>query len=148
HTPVVIHRAVTGSTERFLGLLIEHFAGAFPVWLAPVQAAVIPIADRHVAYAREVAATLAGAGLRAEVDDSGSRMNQKVREAQLQKVPYMLVVGDRDVAAGAVAGRLRTEEQLGALPLDDFLVLVRPVIETKSLDLKEPRVAKEPVAAS
>ena len=93
-----------------------------------------------------MAATLAGAGLRAEVDDSGNRMNQKVREAQLQKVPYMLVVGDRDVAAGAVSVRLRTEEQLGALPLDDFLALVRPVIETKSLDLKEPRVAKEPVA--
>src|SRR5919202_1715904 len=139
HTPVVIHRAVTGSTERFLGLLIEHFAGAFPAWLAPVQAAIIPIADRHVPYAREVAAKLAAAGLRVEVDDSGNRMNQKVREAQLQKVPYMLVVGDRDIAAGAVSVRLRTEEQLGAMPLDDFVALGRPVIETKSLDLKEPR---------
>jgi threonyl-tRNA synthetase len=147
HTPVVIHRAVIGATERFLGLLIEHFAGAFPAWLAPVQAVVIPIADRHVPYAREVAAKLEAAGLRVEVDDSGNRMNQKVREAQLQKVPYMLVVGDRDIEAGAVSVRLRTEEQLGAMPLDNFLALVRPVIETKSLDLKEPRVAKEAVAA-
>src|SRR5438874_1940270 len=136
-----------GSPERFLGLLIEHFAGAFPAWLAPVQAAIIPIADRHVAYAREVAAKLEGAGLRAEVDDSGNRMNQKVREAQLQKVPYMLVVGDRDVAAGAVSVRLRTEEQLGAMPLDDFLALVGPVIETRSLDLKEPRPAAPSRAA-
>jgi threonyl-tRNA synthetase len=146
-TPVVIHRAVTGSTERFLGVIIEHFAGAFPVWLAPVQAVVIPIADRHVPYANEVAARLRAAGLRVEVDDSSNRMNQKVRSAQVQKVPYMLVVGDRDVEAGAVSVRLRTEEQLGALPVDDFLALVGPVVETKSLDLKEPRRVGEVVAA-
>ena len=146
-TPVVIHRAVTGSTERFLGVIIEHFAGAFPVWLSPVQAVVIPIADRHVPYANEVAAKLAAAGLRVEVDDSGNRMNQKVRSAQVQKVPYMLVVGDRDIEAGAVSVRLRTEEQLGALPVDDFLALVGPVVATKSLDLKEPRRVAEVVAA-
>jgi threonyl-tRNA synthetase len=142
-TPVVLHRAVTGSTERFLGVIIEHFAGAFPVWLSPVQAVVIPIADRHVPYAQEVAARLKAAGLRVEVDDSGNRMNQKVRSAQVQKVPYMLVVGDRDIEAGAVSVRLRTEEQLGALPVDDFLALVGPVVETKSLDLKEPRRVAE-----
>ncbi|MDP9370997.1 MAG: threonine--tRNA ligase [Chloroflexota bacterium] len=146
HTPVVIHRAVTGSTERFLGVIIEHFAGAFPAWLAPIQAQIIPIADRHVPYAREVAAKLAAAGLRVEVDDSGNRMNQKIRAAQLQKVPYMLVVGDREAEAGAAAVRLRTEENLGAMPVDDFLALVKPVIATKSLDLKAPRDAEVPAA--
>ncbi len=147
HTPVVIHRAVTGSTERFLGVIIEHFAGAFPAWLAPIQAQIIPIADRHVPYAREVAAKLGAAGLRVEVDDSGNRMNQKIRAAQLQKVPYMLVVGDREAEAGAAAVRLRTEENLGAMPVDDFLALVKPVIATKSLDLKAPRDAEVPAAA-
>ncbi|HEX5503179.1 MAG TPA: threonine--tRNA ligase [Thermomicrobiales bacterium] len=139
HTPVVLHRAVIGSTERFLGVAIEHFAGAFPAWLAPVQVALIPIADRHVPYAREVQARLAAAGLRAEVDASGNRMNHKIRQAQLQKIPYMLVVGDRDAAAGAVSVRLRTEEDLGGMPVADFLALVLPVVATKSLDLKEPR---------
>ncbi len=146
HTPVVIHRAVMGATERFLGVIIEHFAGAFPVWLAPVQATIIPIADRHLPYAREVAAKLGAAGLRVEVDDSGNRMNQKIRAAQLQKVPYMLVVGDREAEAGAAAVRLRTEENLGAMPVDDFLALVKPVIATKSLDLKAPRDAEVPAA--
>ena len=146
HTPVVIHRAVIGSTERFLGVIIEHFAGAFPAWLAPVQAAIIPIADRHVPYAREVAAKLAGAGLRVEVDDSSNRMNQKIRAAQLQKIPYMLVVGDREAEAGAAAVRLRTGEDLRSMPVDDFLALVRPVVATKSLDLKAPRAAApEPI---
>jgi threonyl-tRNA synthetase len=136
HTPVVLHRAVTGSTERFLGVIIEHFAGAFPVWLAPVQAVVIPIADRHVAYAREVAGRLTAAKLRVEVDDSSNRMNQKIRTAQVQKVPYMLVVGDREAEAGAAAVRLRTEENLGAMPIADFLALVEPLIATRSLALK------------
>ncbi|MGN6563039.1 MAG: His/Gly/Thr/Pro-type tRNA ligase C-terminal domain-containing protein, partial [Thermomicrobiales bacterium] len=136
HTPVVLHRAVTGSTERFLGVIIEHFAGAFPVWLAPVQAVVIPIADRHVAYAREVAARLTAAKLRVEVDDSSNRMNQKIRTAQVQKVPYMLVVGDREAEAGAAAVRLRTEENLGAMPIADFLALVEPLIASKSLALQ------------
>ncbi|MGN6759183.1 MAG: threonine--tRNA ligase [Thermomicrobiales bacterium] len=136
HTPVVLHRAVTGSTERFLGVIIEHFAGAFPVWLAPVQAVVIPIADRHVAYAREVAARLTAAKLRVEVDDSSNRMNQKIRTAQVQKVPYMLVVGDREAEADAAAVRLRTEENLGAMPIADFLALVEPLIASKSLALQ------------
>ena len=139
HTPVVLHRAVTGSTERFLGVIIEHFAGAFPVWLAPVQAKLIPIADRHLPYMQEVAAKLRAAGVRAEVDDSNNRMNNKIRAAQGQKIPYMLVAGDRDIEAGAVSVRLRTEEQLGALAIDDFIALVAPIIETRSLDLKTPR---------
>ncbi len=97
HTPVVLHRAVTGSTERFLGVVIEHFAGAFPVWLAPVQAVLIPIADRHLDYIQEVAERLKAAGLRVEVDERGERMNAKIRDAQKQKIPYMLVVGDKEV---------------------------------------------------
>jgi threonyl-tRNA synthetase len=124
HTPVLIHRAVTGSTERFLGVIIEQFAGAFPVWLAPVQAVVIPIADRHVEYARKVAECLCSHGLRVEVDDSSERMNAKIRQAQLQKVPYMLVIGDKEQAAGAVAVRLRSGQDLGAMPIDDLIARI------------------------
>jgi len=129
HTPVVLHRAIMGSTERFLGLLIEHYAGAFPVWLAPVQAVLIPITDRHVPYAREVAAKLREAGLRVEVDDSSDRMNAKIRKAQLQKIPYMLVVGDKEVESGTVAVRLRSGKNLGPMSLEAFLELARAAIE-------------------
>jgi threonyl-tRNA synthetase len=121
HRPVVIHRAVCGSLERFIAILIEHFAGAFPLWLAPVQAIVLPIADRHLGYAREVAAALDAAGLRAEVDDRQEKVNYKIREAQLQKIPYMLVVGDREAADRAVAVRSRAKGDLGARSLDQFL---------------------------
>lgn len=121
HTPVVIHRAVTGTTERFLGVIIEHFAGAFPVWLSPVQAVIIPIADRHLPYARQVASSLKASGLRVEVDDRSERMNAKIRDAQSQKVPYMLVVGDREAEQNTVSVRLRTEENLGAMPLEAFI---------------------------
>ena len=121
HTPVVIHRAIFGSFERFIGILIEHFAGAFPLWMAPVQAVVLPIADRHADYAREVLAALQAAGLRAELDDRQEKVNYKIREAQLQKVPYMLVVGDREAAERAVAVRSRSKGDLGATPLDRFL---------------------------
>ena len=110
-----------GSTERFLGLLIEHYAGAFPLWLAPVQAEIIPIADRHLDYARLVHDRLLQAGLRSEVDDRSERMNAKIRQAQLQKVPYMLVVGDKEAEAEAVAVRLRSGENLGALPMQDCI---------------------------
>jgi len=121
HRPYMIHRALLGSMERFMGVLIEHFAGAFPVWLSPVQAVLIPIADRHVAYAREVSQSLRQAGLRVEVDDRGERMNAKIRDAQNQKIPYMLVVGDREAEKGAVAVRLRSEENLGALSVQAFI---------------------------
>ncbi|MSQ12240.1 MAG: threonine--tRNA ligase [Dehalococcoidia bacterium] len=122
--PVVLHRAMFGSIERFLGVLIEHFGGAFPVWIAPVQAVVVPIAERHVAYAEQVRATLHGAGLRVELDGRNERMQAKIRDAQLQKVPYMLVVGDREAAAGAVAVRLRSGEDKGALPLERVKELI------------------------
>ena len=131
HTPVVLHRAVTGTTERFLAVLIEHFAGAFPVWLSPVQAMVIPIADRHGEYARKVLAELKANGLRAEIDDSSERMQAKIRHAQLQKIPYMLVVGDKEAEAGAVAIRLRSGEDLKAKPLAEFIALAKAAIETK-----------------
>ena len=121
HAPVVIHRAVTGSTERFLAVLIEHFAGAFPLWLAPVQAVLIPIADRHVEYARGLLAKLKAAGLRVEINDSDDRMNAKIRDAQNQKVPYMLVVGDREASDNAVAARLRSGEQLAAMSLEALI---------------------------
>jgi threonyl-tRNA synthetase len=121
HRPYMIHRALLGSMERFMGVLIEHFAGAFPVWLAPVQAVLIPIADRHLPYAQQVAERLQEAGMRVQVDDRGERMNAKIRDAQNQKVPYMLVVGDREVEGGAVAVRLRTEENLGAMQVEAFL---------------------------
>ena len=126
-----------GLTERFLGVLIEHFAGAFPVWLAPVQAAVIPIADRHVAYAAEVGEQLQAAGLRVEVDSSSDRMQNKIRQAQVQKVPYMLVVGDREREADAVAVRLRTGENLGALPVAEFIERAQRLVASKSLALTD-----------
>jgi threonyl-tRNA synthetase len=121
HTPVVLHRAVTGTTERFMGVIIEHFAGAFPVWLAPVQAILIPIADRHLEYIQGVADRLKKAGLRVEVDDRGERMNAKIRDAQKQKIPYMLVVGDQEVANDQVALRLRSGENPGPVSVEDFL---------------------------
>jgi len=121
HQPYMIHRALLGSMERFMGVLIEHFAGAFPVWLAPVQAVLIPIADRHVAYAREVVEKLRRAGLRAEVDERAERMNAKIRDAQNQKIPYMLIVGDKEMAQSAVAVRLRSGEDLGPVDVGAFL---------------------------
>jgi threonyl-tRNA synthetase len=133
HRPVVIHRAIFGSFERFIAILIEHFAGAFPLWLAPVQAVVLPIADRHLAYAREAAAALAAAGLRAEVDDRQEKVNYKIREAQLQKIPYMLVVGDREAADRAVAVRSRARGDLGARPLDTFVADALAEVATKQL---------------
>jgi threonyl-tRNA synthetase len=135
HRPVMIHRAVTGSTERFMALIIEHFAGAFPVWLAPVQAIIIPIADRHQEYANKVLDVLKAAGVRAEVDSRSERMNAKVRDAQLMKIPYMLVVGDKEASANAVAVRLRTNENLGATPLDTFVAHITDIIKTKSREL-------------
>ncbi|MBC7254774.1 MAG: threonine--tRNA ligase [Chloroflexi bacterium] len=121
HRPYMVHRALLGSLERFLGVLIEHYAGAFPLWLAPVQARLIPIADRHLPYAQEVCQRLTAAGLRAEVDKSGDRMNAKIRAAQLAKIPYMLVVGDRETSSGQVSVRLRTNEDLGTMSVEAFL---------------------------
>jgi threonyl-tRNA synthetase len=132
HTPVLLHRAVTGSTERFLGVIIEHFAGAFPVWLSPIQATIIPIADRHMEYANKVAATLREKGLRVNVDDRSERMNAKIRDAQNQKIPYMLVVGDKEAEAGEVALRLRNGENPGPMALEKFIALAVDEVEKKA----------------
>jgi threonyl-tRNA synthetase len=121
HRPVMIHRALFGSFERFIGILIEHYAGEFPVWLAPVQAIVLPIADRHVEYAREVVARLGNAGLRAECDERDESVGRKIREAELRKVPYMLVVGDREAEAGTVALREHRGGDAGSVPLQDLV---------------------------
>ena len=114
-----------------MGALIEHHAGAFPVWLAPVQAILIPIADRHIEFANLVGDQLKKAGLRIEVDERSERMNAKIRDAQLQKVPYMLIIGDREVEDGVVAVRLRSGEDLGAMSLDDFLNRAEADIQSK-----------------
>ena len=131
HMPIVIHRAIFGSFERFMAILIEHYAGAFPVWLAPVQAMLIPIADRHVAFCNQVRDRLAAAGLRADIDASVERMNAKIRNAQMQKIPYMLVVGDREQEQGAVAVRLRSGEDLKTKPLDEFIALAQEAIKSR-----------------
>ena len=121
HRPVVIHRAIVGSFERFIAILIEHYAGAFPLWLAPVQVTVLPIADRHLEYAQSVRERLAASGLRAEVDDRQEKIGYKIREAQLQKVPYMLVTGDREASEGTISVRSRTAGDQGARSVDDFV---------------------------
>ncbi len=134
-TPVVIHRAIHGSFERFLGILIEHYAGAFPLWLAPTQARCIPIADRHLDWAREVAADLRAAGLRVDVDDGNERMQAKIRNGQRQKIPYMLVIGDREVESGSVAVRVRNGDDLGAMPLDQLREMLTELRRTRATEL-------------
>ena len=131
HRPYMVHRALLGAIERFFGVLIEHYGGAFPLWLAPVQAVVIPIADRHAEYAGKLADDLRQAGLRAEVDSRGERMQAKIRDAQLQKVPYMLVVGDREAEAGAAAVRLRSGEDLGAMKVAEIIARMQREVEER-----------------
>ena len=133
HQPVMVHRALYGSIERFFGILIEHYAGAFPVWLAPLQAIVLPITDKQAEYARSVHKQLEEAGIRATVDDRGEKVNLKIREAQLQKIPYMLVVGGREQENGQVAVRNRKHGDLGARPLADFIAEIRALIESKAV---------------
>jgi threonyl-tRNA synthetase len=133
HRPVVIHRAIFGSIERFIAILIEHFAGAFPLWFAPVQAIVLPIADRHIEYAQQVKTQLVGAGLRAELDARQEKVNYKIREAQLQKVPYMLVIGDREAAENAVAVRSRAKGDLGPRPVSQFVADALAEVASKTL---------------
>ncbi len=128
HRPYMVHRALLGSMERFFGLLIEHYGGAFPLWMAPVQAVIIPITDRHHAYGRELEENLREAGLRVELDDSNDRMNAKIRTAQLNKVPYMLVIGDRELEDEAVSVRLRSGEDLGAMPVNVFLAKASDIV--------------------
>jgi len=135
HRPVLIHRAMLGSVERFMGVLIEHTAGAFPVWLAPVQAAVLPVSEKFTGYGEEVRAALAAAGLRAELDARNEKLGYKIREAQMQKVPYMLVVGGREQEDGTVAVRRRAGADLGAMSIDAFVARVRDLAARRSNDL-------------
>ncbi len=132
HRPVMIHRVVFGSIERFIGVITEHFAGAFPTWLAPVQVKVLSITDRSLDYASDVAKRLDAAGLRVETDLRGAKIGYKIREAQLQKIPYMLVVGDKEAEAGAVAVRSRTEGDLGVMSLEDFAARVTGEVATRA----------------
>ena len=131
HRPVMIHRVVFGSIERFIGILIEHFAGAFPTWLAPVQAMIIPITDRQHEYAKELEKKLNAAGIRVEADYRSEKMGYKIREAQLKKIPYMLVVGDKEMEDGTVAVRARKEEKGGTMSVDAFLAAIRAEIDSK-----------------
>jgi threonyl-tRNA synthetase len=133
HRPVVIHRAIFGSIERFIAILIEHYAGAFPLWIAPLQVIVLPIADRHLPYARDVSAKLAAAGFHVDVDERQEKIGYKIREAQIQKVPYMLVVGDKEAAEGTVGVRSRSAGDVGAHSLDAFVAAARDEVKKKAL---------------
>jgi len=137
HQVVMVHRTVLGSMERFFGCLIEHYAGAFPVWLSPVQAIIIPIADRHLEYARKVQAQLRGEDLRIKIDDRKERMNLKIRDAQLQKIPFMLVVGDKEEKENSVSLRERGGVDFGAVSLSDVLMILQHVIKDRSRDYKD-----------
>jgi len=132
HRPLMVHRALFGSVERFFGILVEHYAGAFPVWLAPVQAAILPITDKQTAYAYQVAEKLIAAGVRISVDDRNEKINLKIREAQLQKVPYMLVIGGREAEANQVAVRHRKRGDTGVVPVDEFLKTITAEIAEKT----------------
>ncbi|MFZ5633303.1 MAG: threonine--tRNA ligase [Bacillota bacterium] len=133
HRPVMIHRTVFGSLERFIGILTEHFGGAFPVWLAPVQVRVLPITDRHIDYAKEVADRLDREDIRVELDDRNEKVNYKIRDAQGQKIPYMLVVGDREAESGSVAVRHRAAGDMGSVKLEDFISQIQEEIRTKKI---------------
>ena len=133
HQPLMVHRALYGSIERFFGILIEHYAGAFPVWLAPVQAIVLPITDRQTEYARSIQKQLDDAGIRVTVDDRNEKVNLKIREAQLQKIPYMLVVGDREQENGKVAVRNRKHADQGVKSVEDFLTEIKALIDSKAV---------------
>ena len=132
HTVVLVHRTVLGSMERFVGCLVEHYAGAFPVWLAPVQAVVVPIADRHADCALRLERDLKRSGIRCQADTRAERMNLKSRQAQLQKVPYMLIVGDKEVENSTVSVRLRSGEDLGQQTTKDFKAMAKKAIRARA----------------
>ena len=129
HHPVMLHRAVLGSLERFIGILIEHYAGAFPLWLAPEQVRILPISDKALDYAKKTQAALKAAGFRVEIDTSAEKLGAKIREATLMKVPYQVVVGPRDEAAGTVSVRSRADGDLGAMKLDDLVAKLKGELE-------------------
>ena len=135
HQPVMVHRALFGSVERFFGVLIEHYAGAFPLWLAPVQVGIVPISERHLPYAEKIQSALQNAALRVEVDHRNEKMGAKIRDFTLQKLPYILVVGDKEAETGAVSLRVRSQGDQGGMPLEDFVARARSLVESKSMSL-------------
>jgi threonyl-tRNA synthetase len=135
HQPVMVHRALFGSIERFFGVLIEHYAGAFPLWLAPTQIGIVPISERHIEYAEKVQQQLQIAGFRVELDRRNEKMNAKIRDLTLQKIPYVLIMGDKEAEAGAVSVRTRGKGDQGSMPLDDFITKATTLTDSKSMDL-------------
>jgi threonyl-tRNA synthetase len=135
HQPVMVHRALFGSVERFFGVLIEHYAGAFPLWLAPVQIGLVPISERHQAYAEKVQAELQKAGFRVELDRRNEKMNAKIRDFTMQKVPYVLIMGDKEEGAGAVSVRTRGRGDQGSVPLAEFMARAGELLAAKSMEL-------------
>lgn len=133
HRPIMIHRVVFGSIERFIGILTEHFAGAFPTWLAPVQVKLLPIADRHYDYLKAVENKLEERGIRCEIDDRSEKIGFKIRSAQMEKIPYMLVAGDKDIENGTVSVRSRKEGEQGAMSVDEFADMIEKEIKSKAL---------------
>ena len=133
HRPVMLHRVVLGSIERFIGVITEHFAGAFPAWLAPVQVKILPVTDRALDYAKELSDALDGQGFRVEVDDRNEKIGKKIREATLEKVPYMIVVGDRDMENKTISVRTRAGEDLGTMSLEEFSTKLKEVVDSKAI---------------
>ena len=134
HRPIMLHRAITGSLERFFGVLIEHYGGAFPLWLAPVQVAILPIAERHHAYASELANSLHMKQIRVFLDTRKEKTGAKIRDAQLQKIPYMVILGDKEIENQNVSVRHRTKGDLGTRPVDDFVTELQTLISTRAVD--------------
>ena len=132
-TPICIHRVVYGSLERFIGILIEHFAGVFPVWLSPVQVVVLPISDKHSGYAKKVQEQLMGKGIRSELDSRNEPLNARIRDAQLQKIPYMLVVGDNEIKNSTVSERGRSGKNYGEIKTNKFIADIKEEIASRSL---------------
>jgi threonyl-tRNA synthetase len=135
HRPVMVHRALFGSVERFFGVLIEHYAGAFPLWLAPVQVGLVPISEKHLVYARDVKLRLEAAGLRVELDERNEKMNAKIRDFGVAKVPYILILGDKEAATDAVSVRTRGKGDQGSMPVEDFLNRTKEIVATQSVEL-------------
>ena len=133
HRPIMIHRVAFGSVERFIGILIEHYAGAFPLWLAPEQARIIPVSDKQNDYAQKVLERLKAEGIRATIDKRAEKMGWKIRQAQLEKIPYMLVIGDKEMEEGTVSVRRRGEGDIGAMPKGDFFALVQKENDEKTV---------------
>jgi threonyl-tRNA synthetase len=135
HQPVMVHRALFGSVERFFGVLIEHYAGAFPLWLAPIQMGLVPISERHQEYAKKLEKELKSAGFRVEVDSRNEKMNAKIRDFANQKTPYILVFGDKEAETGAVSVRARGKGDMGSMPLAEFIAKAKGLVETQSMEL-------------